>query len=296
MILIFISFSSKADSISKQNITENQSGKNTELEAKLVSSEAKAYKLLYENSKENNQELLSTVQWTIGLSIGFLVAILGGQIFFNWRINKKEIDYIKKDIEEKIGELKAELLKSLTDENRIQETKITSMFDKTEKELLDKINAEFEKNNKFIELNNKMKDFEIDSAQNNFKTGIKELKINIEKIEGDIWKIKGVESNALSCYLRTALLQLELKREVKYILDDIISILTNIEEIHENDLERLEKLLSQLTIVHSEQKEKIEALYRDKPVFKFVERPKSPYGFGSFLVSNIKYIKNKPLE
>src|ERR1044072_295484 len=63
--------------------------------------EAKAYQLLYENAKASNDKTISITQWTIGISLSILLAILFSQIFFNYRISKKEIDYIKKDIDEK---------------------------------------------------------------------------------------------------------------------------------------------------------------------------------------------------
>jgi len=292
--MIMFSLSSAADSIPNNKTIVTAQPKMIEIKAKANLSESEAYKLLYENSKENNEKILSTVQWTIGLSIGFLVAILGGQIFFNWRINKKEIEYINKDMEEKIGELKAELIKSLADESKTQDAKIISLSDKVEKDLLVKIKDEFEKNNKLNDLHNKLRDFEIESARNDIKNGIKELKIDVEKVEGDIWKIKGVEANALSSYLRTAFLQLELKREVKYILDDIASILSSLEEINDPDFQKLEKLTNDLSPAYSVQKNKIQSLYKDKPVYQFVDRSNNNFGFGALFGPGIKYVKNAP--
>jgi hypothetical protein len=133
--------------------------------------------------------------------------------------------------------------------------------------------------------------------ENDLKNQVKTLKVDIEKIEGDLWKIKGVEANALSSYLRTALLQIELGREVKYILDDIISILTNLDEIHDYDYQKLDKVISELKATHSTQKDKIVALYKDKPVYVYpnpITSERFGFGFGGLGFGGKKYTKNPP--
>lgn len=276
-----------------KNIINNQQTSKTGM------TESEAYKLLYENAKENSNTMVTTNQWVIGISIAFLLTILGAQVFFNWKLNKKEIDYIKKDLEERIGELKADLLKEIGLANKEQELKINTLSTKIEKDLLNKIDEYFESKSKISELNDKMINREIELLSKNLKDEVKKLQIDIEKTEGDVWKIKGVEANALSNYLRTALLQIEYKREVKYILDDIIAIISNLEEIHQSDYDKLDSLTSQLKESHEGQKVKILSLYKDKPVYSYVPRPN--YGIGGFAaigggMYGKNYLKNKPKE
>jgi hypothetical protein len=259
---------------------------------KISLSESEAYKLLYENAKENNDRILTTIHSMIGLSIGFLLTILGTQIFFNWRINKKEIDYIKKDIDEKITELKSSLIKDLALTNKDQEEKTNKFFEKQEKDFLNRINIELDKTKNLLDIRDELTNLKISSVKNESSNEIKALKINVEKNEGDLWKIKGVESNALSSYLRTALLQIELGREVKYILDDIISILENLKEIHAFDNDKLDKLTGELKDSHQGQKEKIIALYISKPVYQYSPQ-QNRIGIGSSFPLKT-YIKNEP--
>jgi hypothetical protein len=87
----------KLDTLEPNSLVElRQNEKITELDY---------YKLLYESQVESNANFETLFQWTIGLSFGFLIAIIGSQIFFNYRINKKEIEYIRKDLQESILEL-----------------------------------------------------------------------------------------------------------------------------------------------------------------------------------------------
>jgi regulatory protein YycI of two-component signal transduction system YycFG len=254
--------------------------------------ESEAYKLLYDNVKESNDKLVTTVQWVIGIALAFLLAILGSQIFFNWKINTKDIEYIKKDIDEKILALKGELISSLDKKSKEIQTLIDKKITDTEIELKEDIKDKFESRMKFFNLKS-------ETIEQRMKDEVKLLKRDIEKNEGDIWTLKGVESNALSSYLRSALLEIELDREVKYILNDIIAILEKLEEIHQFDYSKLDELTSKLTALHKNQQEKIISLYKNKPVYRFVERPNT-FEHGSLVSlgghSGKEYVKNKPTK
>ncbi len=58
--------------------------------------EATMYKLLYKNASSANDRIISTMHWAIGLVSTFILAIFGSQIFFNYRINKEEIEAIRR--------------------------------------------------------------------------------------------------------------------------------------------------------------------------------------------------------
>lgn len=235
-------------------------------------SEATVYEKLYESEKENNEKLLSAVYWTLGTSITFLIAIFGGQIFFNWRVNKKEIDYIKKDIEEKIGQLKADLLLGINQNNKDNSSTIRSAFEKLEKESKSRIEELFEEKSKIFDIKEELIDLKIDSFKKDYETNLKRLKIDVEKNQGDLWILKGVERNALSRYVECAILNIEVGYEAKYILDDIIGLLNKIDEIHIMDENDLNRLIGLLTDKYSNQKDKIKELYINKPVYHFGEQ------------------------
>jgi hypothetical protein len=255
-------------------------------------SDSEAYKLLYLNEKNSNDKMISIIEWVIGISVTFLIAIFGGQIFFNWKINKKEIDYIKKDIEERIGELKAILIKDQAQINKEQTLQINTTIDKIEKDLLQKLDGQFDKKSKLIDVYNDVNKREIEFLERKISNEIKQLNIEVEKNSGDLWVLKGVDSNALSSFVRTAIMKLEMKSDVKYILDEVIQLLEKIDEISVYDDERLKELVEKLDAINSEKKKKIEKLYSSKPVYKFIDRPnQNPFGFPGF---SKEYVKNIP--
>jgi len=251
-------------------------------------SELDYYKLLAEQAQKDNETYISLTQWTLGISFAFLLAILGSQIFFNYRINKKEIDFIKKDIDEKFAELKNDITES-----------VDSKFEKINKEIktdLTKLSIELKKSNAENFKNHKeYSNLKLEVQKTSLKQEIKSLEKEIEKNKGDLWKLKGVESNALSSFIRSALLQLELKRDVQYILDDINEVLANLEEIDSNSYDKLDELSGKTIESNQAKTEKMISLYKDKPVYEFVART-SPFGgiggMGIFPPS-IRYIKNK---
>jgi hypothetical protein len=243
------------------------------------------YRLIYDESKKSNQTYVSLIQWVIVISFTFLLAIIGSQIFFNYRINKKEVEYIKKDLEERLTKLKEELLESIEQKFSILKKDMDKQFDKSETQLTDKLF-------KLFEGFEKMADARIELAKNTTNQKIKVLEKEVEKNAGDLWKLKGVESNALSSFLRSAFIQIELKHEVKYLLDDIIEVLNNLEEITSSDYKKLNELLEIINISYKTKADKIKSLYKDKPVYEFVNSDtESP--FRILNLPRIKYIKNK---
>ena len=250
-------------------------------------SELDYYKLLYNQTQSNNEQYISLIQWTLGISFVFLLAIIGSQIFFNYRINKKEIDYIKKDIDEKISELKNDLSESLDEKFNILKSELKVDLTKSESEITKNIETKF---SSFKEVSKiKMEVIEKSLLQN-----IKALEKEIEKNAGDLWKLKGVESNALSSFLRSAAIQIDLKREVKYLLDDIIDVLKKLEEIHSSDYNSLDTLIEKIKISHSEKTKEIISLYKEKPVYVYERNEGSGFGLGFLgMSSSKKYVKNK---
>ena len=247
-----------------------------------------------QTNTENNNSIISIIQWVIGIAAAFLLAILGSQIFFNWRINKKEIDFIKKDIDEKIGELKAELIKNYAETNREQNTLINVGLDKIEREIKQKITDQLDNNSELSKVQEKAREREIELIKKEISTEIKSLKIDINKNEGDIWNIRGIDANALSSYISMALLKIELGKEVKYALQDIISTLEKREEVYEGDYNRLDDLINKLNDKYNDQKGKIISLYKHKPVYKWVDIPEERRSSSANELEK-KYIKNKSI-
>lgn len=259
-----------------------------------IESDAKLYQLLYENEKKHSENLTSTMQWTIGISVAFILAIFGSQLYFNWRINKKEIEYIHKDFEEKVSQFRLQFTNELNESIRQQTDLTNTTFETVKKEFKDFIDHEFEQNTKLSEAAAKLLQSDIQRISTTLDYKIKDLQTNIEKTEGDIWKLKGVESNALTNYLKTALLELELNRELKYTLDYIIEILEQIQEIHEFDYERLIQLTVKLPSKYELQKNKIKTLFEGKPAYKFSEVSAGTKDFPFKRNYSVFYTRNPP--
>ena len=132
----------------------------------------------------------------------------------------------------------------------------------------------------------------MEATKTSLKQDLKSLENEIKKNTGDLWKIKGVKANALTNFIKSAEIEIELKREVKYILNDIIEILKQLEEIHLVDVNALERLIGKIKDTHTEQVAEITKLYIDKPVYEFEPTEENTGLMGAF-ASRKKYIKNE---
>ncbi len=126
-----------------------------------------------EDLKEYNNNLLSTVQWSIGIVIATLIVILGINWFTTYSRYQKEITEYKKDLE-----------KTISDEtNRIQ-----TNFSNTMNQRFD---ALIKKDEELI--------------QSKFSTIIDEInyiRIAQSNSEANYWESRSVFENAVNCYIR----------------------------------------------------------------------------------------------
>ncbi len=287
LLIINISAYSQKDSAST-SITETENSQLTQRNDNLNGSltELDYYKLLAEQSKTNNESFTSLMQWSLGLTFAFLLAIIGSQIFFNYRINKKEVDFIKKDLDEKLAELKISYSENIDSKFEKLEKELKTELMKSSIEMKKSLSTNFKSHKEYASL-------KMEATKTSLKQDLKELEKEIKKNTGDIWKLKGVESNALSNFITSAEIELDLKREVKYILKDIIEILKNLKEIHSIDYESLGKLVEKIQFTHKDKAEEIKKLYLEKPVYEFVQNTgTSPYLMGAF-APQMKYVKNQ---
>jgi hypothetical protein len=290
-LLFFVCTSLLADSLKKSDLRlKDTTAAFAKISDAKYLTEADAYKLLYENTLNSNGSIISITQWAIGLAFGFLIVIIGSQFLYSHRINTKEISNIKSDMENRILSLKDELISDITRSNDIAKSDLDKKMTGLDTSLKDLLKERFEAKMRFFDLR-------IDSTEKRIETEVKQLGIELEKNKGDIWLLKGVSANALSSFLRSALFQIDLNREMKYILDDIISILSSLEEIHQHDEELLNRLVEKLDVKCLEQKDKIVSLYKSKAVYRFVDGPSKVFAEllgGGPVWGNKQYIKNVP--
>ena len=249
--------------------------------------EAELYKLLYENSKDANKRLISTMHWSISLVATFLFALFGSQIFFNLRLGKEEILCLKNEFDEKITSANSELSNKLYLLNREQEKEhrkeLESYKEKSDKSVKSLISAERKSLQSICE--NYRKDNELQNSEFDYK--IKGIKIDLEKNIGDIWELKGVKSNALTRYINTSLLENELGHELKYSLSDIIQLLYSQSDIHESDKLKLDELVGKLSNRYESYKDAIVSKLKMLTIYKFVD---DPVNFGKRIRKNISEV------
>lgn len=239
-------------------------------------SEAEMYKLLYENSSSANDKIVSTMHWAIGLVSTFILAIFGSQILFNYRINKEEIEAIKSDIDERFISLKSDLMESMHSTTRDNEKNIRSEFKQISVENAETITEKHKDLEKYLDAKFESSAKDISRLKEVTDEETTNIKVELEKLSGYVWELKGVKSIALTRYIKTALMEIDLGRESKYTLDHVIEILNDSLDIYKDDLDRLKKLMDVIPEKNSKLKKEIERLSKEKRVYIFVDDPDSP--------------------
>jgi len=220
------------------------------------------YKLLYENQTQANQKIISMTWWVIRMASLFLLAILGSQFLFNYRINKNEVKNIKADLDKKISELEKEMILRADEKYEKVKNEISSFKSETAKEFKTSIKHDFEAYDKMINIDDKIFKDEI-------YTDIKKLKSNIEKNVGDIWALKGFESDALLGYINAALLQFELKQDAKPTLENIKLTLENDKcLITPHNYGKLKDLINEIPESYFDIKQSISETFENKSIYK----------------------------
>ena len=102
-------YSQKNDSVTVSNVKEEVKP----VEVDTPSKEVELYKLLYEAEKTNNESLVNLTYWSFGISMAFIILIVGSQIYFNYRLGKKDILKIKAELSERMTLAKTEIEKGL---------------------------------------------------------------------------------------------------------------------------------------------------------------------------------------
>lgn len=278
LIILFcfstILFGQNQDSTSNSKVKNGDLIKNENVKTKNNSmSELDYYKSLYGNTKENNESYKSLLQWTFGISLGFLLAIIGSQIFFNYRLNKKELDYIKKDIDEKVLDLENKLIKKIQEKFNDLDKSLSAGLTKNQKEnkefLEEKLNSDEELKKAQFKLLENTISYEVKSVKNRLEREVMSLKEDIVKNKGDLWKLKGVESNALSSFIEVTFIKKQRNFEIKYILDEIIDVLKELDDIHQSDYDKLKELYEEIKVSHKSKADRINELIKNKDVYTF---------------------------
>ncbi|MDD9197500.1 hypothetical protein PVK62_16885 [Aliivibrio sp. S3MY1] len=260
LVFTFSVFSSEATDVTTQEVIDNAealSVNDTSFKEK-----AELYKMLYENSKNANERLISTIHLVIGLVVTFLLALFGTQFLFNFKLKKEEINALRASNTKRIDDLFYEKEKNLKDEFsgfKEEVNKLTSTLAEKEQE----------KNKLKFENIAKEAVVSLDIIQQRIEL----VDMKAEKNAGDIWGIKGVNSNALGRYVDTAILELKNDHEIKYTLSDVIQTLDSQVELSEFRKEQLDELINKLPDKYESQKDSIISKLKKLRIYKYVDDP-----------------------
>lgn len=265
--------------IAEQNIAKTAVPKNIEQRNSnqtIDESDRNLYKLLYENSAKSNANIISTIQWSIGIISTFVIVLLGSQILFNYRVNKEEIRAIRSELEEKFHEFKTDLISNSNKERKELIEKFELKFSNNEKNIKDTISQHYSEKDKYIDAKFDSFNKDISNLKSQLKFEVKYLKIDIEKVGGEVWKIKGVNANALRNFIHSINLHIDTGLDLKHELDDIIETLQNMTSISKNLLTDLVKTLERVPEEYQTKKLKIKELYSSMPQYIYVDDPNRP--------------------
>lgn len=276
--ILFILVFSKATIAEQIKDTAIQSNfQQDKIQSSLTSSSGKdLYKLLYENSTDSNAKLVSTMQWSIGIISTFIIVLLGSQILFNYRVSKNEVRLIRSELEEEFSNLKANLQSDVHKERQVFTEKLEDKLSTLRIEIKDSISMHYGEKDKYIHAKLESFDKDIMRLTNELDIVLKEFKIDLSKLEGDVWQIRGVASNALVRYIKSINLRIEKGFDVRHLLDDVIEILPKMTRISVENMASLVTTVGKLPEVFQDKKLIIESLYSAMPQYIYVDDPSNP--------------------
>ena len=107
LLLILMPLTSSSSEPKKVNSAQHPNSESFNANTNL---DERYYELLYENEINSNNRIVETMQWSISVISGFILILIGGQIFFSSKISKEEVNLIKSEISEKFILLKHEII------------------------------------------------------------------------------------------------------------------------------------------------------------------------------------------
>lgn len=206
-----------------------------------------AYKFLYENTSDYNSRILDTIYWALGGMFSVIILFIGTNTFFNYKNNKKEMENLKKEYDDKF------LLSASKMKNEYAE-KFAQLSESIKKESLERIETLNNQQIEQIKGFNEVIIIQVDAIKTDFQQKIdkidayniaqskqtKELKQTLTKeftdevsvlkfklleLEAVLWDIRKVPVNAVRYYVKSALIRQELGYSLNHTLNKIIEIL-----------------------------------------------------------------------
>jgi Asp-tRNA(Asn)/Glu-tRNA(Gln) amidotransferase C subunit len=244
----------------------------------LKNRELDSYKALVETSKASNEDFKETVRWFIGGMVGFVILVLGSQIFYNVQLNTRKVEAIRNELGKEIQELNTKSIES-----------IDGKFSEISKKFEDLKNASESKMNRSFEVMTKGYDAEMKLREKGYDRDIKSLEADIEKLSGEVWSLKGVKSNALAGFINSAIIEAGLKTDLTYKLRDILDVLKQVEDISDHDEKKIEELLQIIQQNYvgrfGEETHELKKTLSEKDIYSWVPRSSAGLIGGMFPIS-----------
>lgn len=214
---------------------------------------------LYKLSKEYNDKILSTVYWALGGIFTFLIGLVGVNIFFRYRFNKKEIENLVQKHSSDIQKIKNDHM------NMIKE-KFEKFSEETKRELeeLNRQNlSDYKENlkvykqstdqrikslNKSVDDNRDVYTSKLDNLRENFEAKVDKISLDINQHSARIWEAQGMPQIALRNYIDLAVEAFEKDDSTRLFLTlyDIQDTLEKVEYIYAKSKTKLEELLNKI--------------------------------------------------
>ena len=219
--------------------------------------EAQAYRLLYENAVESQNQLVETIQWALGLVATIIVAVVAAQILFNYRISKQEIGELRSDLKESQTERFSSWTTKQESERDNEIEKIRDLIATTAKEFRSHYEERFNDFRKQIEGRTSLHDTKMMVLRDKVDHENEFLKAEINKNSARLWKLEDVPGNALSEYIKAGEINKRHGLSLKHVLSDISELLDQIEMASDQTIEEVKEFVSELPVDYSEAAEKI---------------------------------------
>lgn len=276
-LFILATFSSSAEeTTSKDQVSANQVDESALSTKNNSAEQADLYKLLYENAKSSNEQLVFSINLIIGTVVTFLLALFGAQLFFNFKLKTEEISKINSDINEKLSNSNTDIVKQINLLNSESNKAFRLELESLQKQIDKNVSIRFSDEEKLRNSESEKIKQKIDFVSSSLRDEIKRIDINLEKTMGDVWGLKGVDSNLLSSYVKTAILEIESGQNNQYTIRDIVKCLNELPRLHEMDKESLEKLVAILPARFESSKDLIISKVNSLEIYRFVDDPLNP--------------------
>ncbi|MBV1929463.1 MAG: hypothetical protein KUG81_08140 [Gammaproteobacteria bacterium] len=234
------------------------------------------YKLLYDNSSASNDRIITTIQWSLGIISSFILLFLGGQVFFNNRVNKEEVGAIRSDSEERFTSFKSELLETIGADITSKNKEISSSMEKITEELKNEIARRVDEKEKYLDakIGSLQKDYS--SLENKMNSMLNDIKIQNHNMKAEIWRLRGIEANALSGFVEQATMEIGEGKNPRHTLKEIMRSLSAMEKVRTDTCDEIIELSEMLPDSCNELMAEIKGIISTLPKYMFIEDPGNP--------------------